>query len=226
MPRRRNTPIDEIFAPGIPEREGPIPEELERKPFETWPLNGLLCSVCQRPQRTTPSGAACGHPDGHGGADGIEPPKKKLVNEAAFGTSFFYGGPDSVESVKPVKLGNARPLYTIEPTDPIWKLGDDDDTKIVQNVRGGIVRLRPPMGVDDATIEGLVMLLEGMGAARVFTLPRPKSTVLPEAVHVPEQRAKVFGARAAVESLVKESNSEDREALEAFTQKVMAEAGL
>lgn len=41
------------------------------RPFEDLPANGLVCPDCLLPQRLTPSGASC--PNGHGGAQGIDP---------------------------------------------------------------------------------------------------------------------------------------------------------
>lgn len=69
---------------GVEKYEGPPPSNNLRtheqkptnRPFESFPLNGLLCSVCQKPQRDTPSGASCASL--HGGADGIDPKEVKL----------------------------------------------------------------------------------------------------------------------------------------------------
>lgn len=41
-----------------------------------FPLNGLLCADCGKPQYDTPSGATCGE---HGGADGVEPEEAEPV---------------------------------------------------------------------------------------------------------------------------------------------------
>lgn len=46
----------------------------EDLPFERYEVNGLLCVVCDLPQRETPGGASC--PGGHGGADGYDPETK------------------------------------------------------------------------------------------------------------------------------------------------------
>lgn len=40
------------------------------KDVEDFPVTGLLCSICNKPQYDTPSGPTCGE---HGGADGVEP---------------------------------------------------------------------------------------------------------------------------------------------------------
>ncbi len=40
------------------------------EPLASFPLNGLLCSACRKPQRVTPGGAIC--ENGHGGVAGVE----------------------------------------------------------------------------------------------------------------------------------------------------------
>lgn len=42
----------------------------------SWPLNGLICSICKQPQVNTPGGASC--PNGHGGVEGIAPSSKNI----------------------------------------------------------------------------------------------------------------------------------------------------
>lgn len=193
-------------------------------PIESYPLNGLACSACGKPQRTTPGGASC--ENGHGGADGVDltpkPAPPSIVE--ALSPTFFHGG-ETNEGVTPVKVNDPTPLVTIEADDAIWRLGDGDDTREIQRVRGAIIRIRPPADVDDATVDALVTLLEGMGARHVFTLPRPRSGVIPEQAQE-KNREKAYGAREAVATLVEESNSADREALEKLTEKIMGEAGL
>lgn len=205
-------------------------------PFESYPLNGLACSVCGKPQRKTPGGQAC--ENGHGGAEGVDlsprpaPPSivdavlkvPPSVMAAALGSTFFHGGAKE-EGVTPIKVNDPTPLVTIEADDAIWRLGDGDDTREIPRVRGAIIRVRPPADVDDATVDALVALLEGMGARHVFTLPRPRSGVIPEQAQE-KNREKAYGAREAVATLVAESNSSDREALEKLTEKIMGEAGL
>jgi hypothetical protein len=48
-------------------------------PFESFPLNGLLCPECNGPQRETDGGASCAN--GHGGLDGVKPPTRKPLAE-------------------------------------------------------------------------------------------------------------------------------------------------
>lgn len=43
-------------------------------PFESFPLNGLLCVDCGLPQRDTSGGPSCGE---HGGAQGIDPKQRR-----------------------------------------------------------------------------------------------------------------------------------------------------
>lgn len=69
---------------GVEKYEGQLPSNNLRTheqkpinlPFESFPLNGLLCEMCKEPQRITPSGATCRN-EGHGGAFGIEPKEAK-----------------------------------------------------------------------------------------------------------------------------------------------------
>lgn len=196
----------------------------EDLPATAYPANGLACSVCGKPQHTTPGGPSC--ENGHGGADGVDlspqPAPPSIVD--ALSPTFFHGG-EAREGVTPVKVPDPTPLVTIEADDAIWKLGDGDDTREIQRVRGAIIRIRPPADVDDATVDALVTLFEGMGARHVFTLPRPRAGVIPAEAQE-KNREKAYGAREAVATLVAESNSSDREALEKLTEKIMAEAGL
>lgn len=57
-------PADPYPRPGVPLKVVP-PKEAT---FDSFPLNGLFCSVCTAPQRTTPGGASC--INGHGGVEG------------------------------------------------------------------------------------------------------------------------------------------------------------
>lgn len=64
-------------AKGMPEPGGWVTdksgvenyEQVMNKPFESFPMNGLVCEDCGEPQRTTPSGESC--KNGHGGARGL-----------------------------------------------------------------------------------------------------------------------------------------------------------
>ena len=72
-------------AKGMPEAGGWVTdksgketyEQAMTKPFESFQLNGLLCEVCKEPQRITPGGPSCRN--GHGGAEGVEPPKPQIA---------------------------------------------------------------------------------------------------------------------------------------------------
>lgn len=60
---------------------GPVTaENWDRRPFDSWPLNGLMCGVCGKPQRTTPGGPCC--ESGHGGADGVKPAAGQDVGDS------------------------------------------------------------------------------------------------------------------------------------------------
>lgn len=59
-------------GPFLEHVEGPFPlEEPEPRTLDQLPWNGLLCTVCNEPQRSTPSGDTCVNQ--HGGAPGRKP---------------------------------------------------------------------------------------------------------------------------------------------------------
>jgi hypothetical protein len=74
-------------APPMPEPGGWVTGDAP-PPIESFPKNGLLCSLCGKPQHETPSGAAC-TTEGHGGAPGVEPapPAFSKVDAVARGGS-------------------------------------------------------------------------------------------------------------------------------------------
>lgn len=57
-----------LFRAGVEHGEGYAPDLA----FGLCPRNGLVCLICELPQRETPSGAACETPE-HGGAEGKDP---------------------------------------------------------------------------------------------------------------------------------------------------------
>jgi hypothetical protein len=57
------------FAVSAPAAPPVVP--VQPPPFESYPLNGLVCYACGKPQRRTPSGESCGE---HGGVQGVAPP--------------------------------------------------------------------------------------------------------------------------------------------------------
>lgn len=71
-------PVPELTQDEIESRTRHMSREQKpmNRPFESFPLNGLLCEVCKEPQRITPSGATCRN-EGHGGAFGIDPKEAK-----------------------------------------------------------------------------------------------------------------------------------------------------
>ncbi len=121
------------------------------------------------------------------------------------------------ESVVPVPVQDARDLLTFEPGDSAWS-GKKPKRKHYQ---GAVVRLKPPAGATDEQVEELRSYCETRGAAKIVVLPRPRANPLPAARF---ETSKSVGARAAVEQLVAESKT--GEALAAFCESVMGEAGL
>lgn len=127
------------------------------------------------------------------------------------------------EAVRHVPVEGSRRLVTVAIDDSCWR----SDAQTIPFVEGAIVRMRPPIDATDERIEELRKDFIRHGAVRVFALPRPRAEVLPggkEDVVLP--KAKAMSARAAVMSLVDESNSKDKESLRALCEKVMSKVGL
>lgn len=80
------------------------------EPFEEFPLNGLVCSVCGEPQRDTPHGSSC--KNGHGGAVGVDESTYEIKAKALEGHVVELASEPDVE-----------PL--LEP-DPVPALPSDD----------------------------------------------------------------------------------------------------
>ena len=66
-----------------------VVHENDKSSFDSLPLNGLLCSVCGTPQRTSPGGPTCA--SGHGGAPGTKP---GVVHEAQ--KPFIFCSPEDL----------------------------------------------------------------------------------------------------------------------------------
>jgi hypothetical protein len=99
------------------------------------------------------------------------------------------------------------------------------EPQIDVNYQGAIVRLQPPIDATDEDIARVTRAWAQRGVARVIVLPRPKAALVPEKA-AREAPAQAYGAREAVLSLVAESNSRDRDALQRLCEKIMGEAGL
>lgn len=144
----------------------------------------------------------------------VEEPKLSAEDR----TAEMFGG----DQVRTVKIDTRR-LLTIDTEHPDWS--QLDRRKAVSNVEGAIVRLRPPHTVSDADVERVRVFYEKVGAARVTVLPRPRVDVVPN--DVAEKRPeKAIGAREAVLTLIRETNSKDRDLLRELCERVMAECGV
>lgn len=131
------------------------------------------------------------------------------------------GETDTRGAVRHVDVKDSRQLITVPVDSPIWG-GSPPHTRAMKQIAGAIVRLRPPEKATDDDVEGIRGFFLKYGASKVVVLPRPRSELLPSKA----EKATAVGAREAVTTLIAESNSKDRTALENLCEKVMAEVGL
>lgn len=125
------------------------------------------------------------------------------------------------ESVRHVPIEESRALLTVPIDSPIWG-GSPPHSRAMKKIEGAIVRLRPPEGATDDTLEEVRGFFLKYGAAKVVVLPRPRAELLPAKA----AKVKAEGAREAVTALVEESNSKDKAALEKLCETVMGKVGL
>ena len=117
-------------------------------------------------------------------------------------------------------IGAGRELVRISEGSPAW-IGEWD-ARLDPLLRGAIVRIDPPLDAIPLTVEQLRVRCLEAGALSVRCSPIRKSAVLPDAKEaVPHKRA-----RDVVVALVAKANVEDRPALAAFCEQVMAQQGL
>lgn len=118
----------------------------------------------------------------------------------------------------------ARQLMTFDENNPVWKTSTL--SAVGAGWSGAIVRLRPPADVEDGRVEQVKKAFVEAGAARVKIEARRK-VVVPRRSHekAPVER-KRSTAREVVMVLVKESNTEDREALLEIVERTMSEENL
>lgn len=114
-------------------------------------------------------------------------------------------------------------LVTFEPSADVWALAalaaEASDLKMF-DVAGSIVRLRPPPAAPPEVVERVRAAALACGAAAVQVVPAPKAEPLPDEAR--EAPAKSVTAREAVASLVEAANVEDRPALAALCEELMA----
>lgn len=96
------------------------------------------------------------------------------------------------------------------------------NTAVPKILKGAIVRLRPGADWDDDTVRETRDNLESI-ALKVVVLPRPKVGVV---LATTEQSLPMPSVRDVVLQMVRESGSEDRDALGDVVESVMAGVGL
>ena len=118
----------------------------------------------------------------------------------------------------------ARAFVTVGPDAFVWKVLEAQH--LPADLRGAFVRLEPPGGdaSTDEEIARVRRLCEEAGALRVAVLPRRRAAT----VLAPRERRPHKRARDVVAELVKEANlpEEDREAVRALCEGVMAKVGI
>jgi hypothetical protein len=120
-------------------------------------------------------------------------------------------------AVKVVPVKSARSLVTIDADSPAWELG----AAVWGVPPGSIVRIFPPMAATDEDVER-VRRACATEAAAVRVMPRRKAEIVTAPKSVPTSQK----PREIVDALIEESNFEDRAALRAYCEPIMAQAGL
>lgn len=123
----------------------------------------------------------------------------------------------------------ARAFVTIGPEHRTWDAGKVDENGDVVEAPldvapGSFVRVEPPPGASDEDVASVRAACEKLGAIRVVVLPRRRAAV----VTAPREKRPHRKAREVVGELVKEANlpEEDREAVRALCEGVMAKVGI
>lgn len=93
----------------------------------------------------------------------------------------------------------------------------------VDDVKGAIVRLKPPPEADDAKVEQARQALLRSGALAVRLMPRRRKAVVPQAA---KERPAPASHREVVMELAARANTPDRAALIAVLDEALAQAGL
>lgn len=124
------------------------------------------------------------------------------------------------------EVDGARALITIDGTDKVWSEAWEDSRVVADTMtyfKGAIVRVQPPADATDERVEAVQALLVNAGAEVVRVAPRRKASVLPPAAR---EAVAHESARQVVGELVGAAHVEDREALRAFVDGVMARQGI
>jgi hypothetical protein len=127
---------------------------------------------------------------------------------------------DTRASVDVRAFDDARLLVTIDADDRRWK----QKSPKLEFQTGSIVRLRPPADTPPEIVQAMRDACAREGASKVVVLPTPRTNVVPQKIAT--ANGGTIKPRAAVESLVAASTTNDRDALSALCQRVMSEKGL
>jgi hypothetical protein len=124
--------------------------------------------------------------------------------------------------VRRVPVEGSRPLVTVGPESRAWEDPRGFSAKVVGDLTGAIVRVRPPAGATAEDARLVREAVERLGAHRVRLLPAPRVT----AVVARREPAARRSVRRVVEGLVASASTEDRPALAAAVERALAAAGL
>lgn len=153
------------------------------------------------------------------------PRKKPAAGHSSF--TRVKGNPDSLKEYKAKFESHftaARGLLTVGPDSQVWE-GTLPTLPAKLDVKGFIVRVRPPATAEDSRIEAVKKFLIGQGAVKVFAEPKPRGEVLPSK-SIGWDEGEPSGPREMVKLLIANANTQDRIALAAAAEQVMAEEGL
>lgn len=118
----------------------------------------------------------------------------------------------------------SRRLMTVGPDHPVWGMSVEE--MVVANVEGALVRLEPPAGVTDATLDALEneLLLDGAVAVRVGHRQRADA-VIPQ-VEKEQPATKGESTHQVVMNMVEEAKVGNKEALRDLIEAALAAEGL
>lgn len=130
--------------------------------------------------------------------------------------ALFDGEPNLVR----IDVEGAARLMTFDSDDTFWTR---HDAHITNNVRGAIVRLRPPHDFPADDLSRARQWCVESGAIAVRLLPVRRSAVVPQAARTPAQKR---GAREVALELVAASSHSDKDALRARVEDRLTLVGL
>ena len=118
---------------------------------------------------------------------------------------------------------SATELITLDSDHAVWNLTGASPT--LPNVKGALLRIRPPEGFPDAALAALKGMLLKAGALAVRVLPR-RLRGAPNAEPANRFAGSTRKPREVVAEMVAKAYTDDRAALAALCDEVMREGGM